>query len=123
MIEISLGSENDKTYVNYRLEPVGRDWILLITGGDSHIGSVAVTEKESKNPDEIWQKTLTIHKEGGIVRTAVSKLSKVLSGELLVVGGVHYDDINKSQIFQIVNNCNLLLEKLVEMVQKGKVHC
>lgn len=111
MIEIHTGSTKEKSYVSYRLEKLGRDWLLYITGGVPHIGSVACTERTGEN-GEIRQLTLRHHREDKIVRRAVERLKQILDSEILVVGGIHYDGIEPDQILQIEQNCKKLLERL-----------
>ena len=113
-INISEGSEDAKTFVNYRLEQLGRDWVLYITGGEAHLGSIACSESDSSS--NVWQITLKNHKEDVIVRNATQRLKAVLPGEILVIGGIHYDQINRRQIQQIVENCELILERLVTIL-------
>ncbi|MEE9118466.1 MAG: hypothetical protein V3U02_07720 [Calditrichia bacterium] len=115
MIEVHLGSWEENTFVSYRLEQLGYDWVLLITGGKSHIGSVACSEK-NRASEEVWQITLGQHKEENIVKNAVLKLKDILSGEILVVGGIHYDNLSRKQIQQIEKNCEALLKHLEEII-------
>ena len=116
MIEIHTGNTEDRSYVSYRLEKLGRDWVLYITGGIPHIGSVACTEKTG-DTGEIHQFTLRHHREDIIVRFALERLSGLLDGEILVVGGVHYDGIEPDQIRQIEQNCAELLDRLTEKLR------
>ncbi len=116
MIEIHTGSCEYKSYVSYRLEKHGRDWVLYITGGVPHIGSVACTERIGDTA-EIHQFTLRHHREDKIVRRAVEGLRGLLEGEILVVGGIHYDDIEPDQIRQIEQNCAELLNRLTSKLR------
>jgi len=115
MIEVHSGSLEENTFVNYRLERLGEDWVLFITGGRPHIGSVACSEK-GRAPEELWQITLGQHKEGDIVKNAALRLKDLLAGEILVVGGIHYEDLNSEQIGRIEKNCEILLERLESIV-------
>ena len=117
MIEVHLGSLKEKTFVSYRLGHIGYDWILLITGGKSHIGSVACSEK-NRMTDEVWQITLGAHKEDNIARNAALRLKDILKGEILVIGGIHYDRISRKQIQQIEKNCETLLKRLEAILIK-----
>jgi gallate decarboxylase subunit D len=118
MIEVHLGSLEENTFVSYRLERLGADWVLFITGGEPHIGSVACSEK-GRAPEELWQITLGPHKEEAIVKNAALRLKDILTGEILVVGGIHYDNLNSEQIGRIEKNCEILLERLASIVING----
>ena len=115
MIEVHLGSLEESTFVNYRLERLGADWVLFITGGEPHIGSVACSEK-CRVPEKLWQITLGPHKEGEIVKNAALRLKDIIVGEILVVGGIHYENLNSEQIGLIEKNCEILLERLASIV-------
>lgn len=115
MIEIHSGSLKENTFVNYRLERLGADWVLFITGGEPHIGSVACSEK-CRGSEKLWQITLGPHKEEGIVRNAALRLKNILTGEILVVGGIHYENLNSEQIRRIEKNCEILLERIESIV-------
>jgi gallate decarboxylase subunit D len=114
MIKIHLGSLKEKTFVSYQLGRIGCDWILLISGGKSHIGSVACSQN-NRMTDEVWQITLGAHKENKIVRNATLRLKDILKGEILVIGGIHYDRISRNQIQQIEKHCDTIL-KLIEAI-------
>lgn len=116
-IELRRGIAEQKTEVCYTLRPLGRDWLLLITGGQAHVGSVACSQS---GRDEPWQFTLGTHKEGPIVRNAVAALRGVLEGEVLVVGGIHYDRIAREQIGDIERHCEELLHELVARIRNRR---
>jgi len=113
--EVHLGSWEEKTFTSYRLEQFGYDWVLFITGGQAHIGSVACSEK-NRTPEKVWQITLGQHKEENIVKNAVLRLKAILSGEILVIGGIHYDNLSRKQIQQIEKNCEVNLKRLEEII-------
>lgn len=104
------GKIREKTFVEYQVYRLGRDWVMVISGGESHIGAVVFSDKkESSTPHYHELKT---HKEGLVVEKAFTELSSLFAGELLVVGGIHYDDITKEQIAAILDNNNTIIEKI-----------
>ena len=100
------GDQHNKTFVRFQLFQFGRDMILLIGGGMRHIGSVAASDDGAST---IRQFTIAGHKEDQIVKQAVEILSPLISGEILVIGGIHYDNITPEQIRRIQKNCSELL--------------
>jgi len=110
-ITFSIGDKQSNNFVEYRLMPLGRDWILQITGGDAHIGSLALSEKE-----QIHQITLDKHKESEIVEKAILGLKDLFQGELLVIGGIHYHNIQPSQITEIEDYCEELLDRVKQHI-------
>jgi len=95
----------------------GRDLVILVSGGETHIGSVAVSNKARSG--EIRQLSLLGHREEVIVSQAAEVLKEVVPGEIMVVGGIHYDDINKEQIDEINENCCQLLDQVVDRLSKN----
>lgn len=107
--EFTLGSLEDKCQISYQIFRFGRDWILMIGGGESHFGSLACSDPSLEK--KFHQYTLGIHKEGGIVSAAIKELRPLLKNELIVICGVHYDSISQEQITKIITHNNALLEK------------
>lgn len=122
IIDMSEGNEAEFTGVRLRLYSFGRDFILLIGGGEEHIGSVACTNKLKGY--EFMQHTLLLHKEDVVVKSALLKIEDMVPGELLVLGGIHYDNIGGEVIAEIVKNCDSLIEraaKELKVIFAGRV--
>lgn len=105
------GSSPAKNFVQFDLIRQGRDLVVLIGGGESHIGSLAVSDK--KVNEKPFQYTLKNHREDQIVRRVAERVSAVVKCEVAVIGGIHYDGISGEQIQQIVRNVELLLEQMI----------
>jgi len=114
IIDISEGQKENNNLVRFQLFELGRDFMLWISGGDSHIGALTCSDK-NRNADT-WQHTLIHHKEDVLVTRAMKKLKDGLPGELLVVAGVHYDDIDKEKIKEIVKHATYLLDVMVKEI-------
>jgi len=114
IIEIQQGDSKDKTSVTYSLFKFGRDYMLLIHGGDPHIGSVGCTDK--KTDRQYHQFTLETHREDRIVEKAVKTLNRIIKDEVLVVCGIHYDQISLNEIQTINQNCEELLKQMAEFI-------
>ncbi len=110
VFEYQQGREVDKTAVKYELIRFGRDYILFISGGEAHIGSAAFSDNTEESG--VIQFNRLNHREDLIVEEAVNALKNLVSGELMVVGGIHYNSITRNQIEQINTNCRQLLEKI-----------
>lgn len=107
-----IGSTADKNYVEFDLLRQGRDLVVLIGGGESHIGSLAVSDK--KTGDSLHQYTLLDHREDQIVNRVADRLSKAVLCEVVVIGGIHYDDISRSQIEQINEHVTILIDQMLD---------
>ncbi|MBU2514155.1 hypothetical protein KJ966_22700 [bacterium] len=106
----SKGRIEDKTHVEYLLVCLGQDLTIIISGGASHIGSLSHTKKQGD--ETTYRYTYPTHRDDVIVDKAIRELQQAIEGELLVVGGIHYDDISKEQIEIIVKNSDDLLEEI-----------
>ncbi len=111
-MKYSAGKISAKTYVEFRLIWQGKDLIVKISGGASHIGSLAYTCSKDKKNKTFQQYTHITHREDEIVRLCIEQLIDLVPGELIVVGGIHYDNIVKEQILEINRNCSLIISRI-----------
>lgn len=84
---------------------VGRDLILLITGGDRHIGATS-TAYLSGDHIEVLTSAVPHHKEHTISETIAVRVAEALRRTVTVVMGIHYDDLTKEGILEVVNIVN-----------------
>jgi hypothetical protein len=78
----------------------GRDLVVLITGGDAHVGAAAVAA-----PGEgIHAAVLPPHKEGPLARECAALLAEAAGCTVCAVAGIHQDEITKEEIAAIVAN-------------------
>lgn len=103
------GEIEKKSYVCFRLYKVGRDWLLTVLGGEEHIGAISISDKTDQVEHHIC---LPHHKEGDVINSALRELKDLVSTELLILGGVHYKKINKTEIGQIISNCHSLTMRM-----------
>ncbi len=106
VFECHLGEPENNSYIQYQLGTFGRDWILLIGGGKIHIGAIAYSnlKQQKKNTYQ-----LEGHKEGILVEEALNVLGPMVNNEIVVIAGVHYDQIQPRQIKTIVFHSRILL--------------
>ena len=104
------GKTSQKTFVEFNLYGFGSDLIVVIGGGESHIGSLAYSDKKQGAVNHSY--TLQDHREDTIVKSTIDGLSCLVQGEVMVIGGIHYDQISKEQIKQINNHCQTILNRI-----------
>ncbi len=56
------------------------------------------------------------HKEGPLINEALITLQDIVAEEIVVIGGIHYDDIQPWQIAKILNHGAILLERVREFL-------
>jgi hydrogenase maturation factor len=99
---------------------IGDDLHVVITGGEQpHVGAVAVGSQSSDEPDGIRVALITVsgHKEDVVVEKVARRLSRQLGITVLVAAGMHWDEINKKGIAQVLEHTDHLTEKILHEVR------
>lgn len=102
--------------IEVREVPVGRDMMLLVTGGAVHIGAVSTAYKNSSGRIEVQTTALPGHKEHTISEDLAIKAARVLDRTVTVAAGIHYDHISLEQIKTIVTIVNERMDEYLQRV-------
>lgn len=87
--------------IHYRLERLGGDLLLTVTGGAAHVGCVVLaTHRQSltgSGTDSADSSVLNRsgHKDEFLLRALTERLSAVAGCAVAAVGGVHYDGLDQ----------------------------
>lgn len=87
--------------IHYRLERLGGDLLLTVTGGAAHVGCVVLaTHRQSltgSGADSADSSVLNRsgHKDEFLLRALAERLSAVAGCAVAAVGGVHYDGLDQ----------------------------
>lgn len=98
-----------------QVQELNEGWDILVVGGSkTHVGAVTLaepdgTEQTLERPD---------HKDSHISRPWALALARTWNTPVCVRCGIHYDDVSKTQIEQIVEACQMLLQELC--MEQGK---
>lgn len=84
---------------------VGRDLLLLISGGERHIGATSTAYLNGDNV-EVQTSAVPHHKEDIISESIAVKVSEALRKTVTVVMGIHYDNLSKEGILEVVKIVN-----------------
>ncbi|MBW4080478.1 hypothetical protein [Paenibacillus sp. S150] len=84
---------------------VGRDLLLLITGGVRHIGAASTAYVEEGNV-KVLTSAVPHHKEHTISESVSARAAAALDRTVTVVMGIHYDNLSKEGIAQVVEIVN-----------------
>lgn len=95
--------------------PVGRDTLLIITGGVAHIGAVA-TAYVGPDGIEVQTSRVPAHEEHRIVEKCARKAAAALGRTVTVAAGIHYDDITKEQIMAVVVSVDKVMDEYLQRV-------
>lgn len=90
---------------------------ILIEGGEKgHIGAVAAAEAGRL----IESITFPSHKEEIICEQWARRVSQVYDGPVIVEAGVHYDNITKAQIREVLETLDRELNGLIKQIEINK---
>ncbi|HOP85604.1 MAG TPA: hypothetical protein PLM71_02345 [Syntrophorhabdaceae bacterium] len=99
-----------------------KDVLIVISGGSEHIGAIGVAQPRQsiKDKDKISSTssvyTFLGHKEDIIVKEMSEGLSKALNKKVVVVAGMHWDDLGEKEIEKIINLCERIKERIIEEI-------
>lgn len=97
--------------INYRealsLEEIdiGRDKLLIIKGGEAHIGATSTAYVIQHNPIQVEVETTSVpgHKEYLLTEKTARKCAEQLHQTVTVIMGIHFDDLQPHDIEEIVS--------------------
>jgi hypothetical protein len=78
---------------------IGEDLLILITGGDEHIGGLSLLENNSFS--SIGKKN---HKDTIITKMIAPIIFDAVNKDVIVVWGIHLNDASKEDIEMLTNN-------------------
>jgi len=108
---LSVGS--GRTRVKLELRFQGRDILLLVTGGEAHVGAVAVWDSREKDgPATVTE--LPGHREGPLAVECSEILGRALGRTVAAVVGIHQDNATREEIAAIGANVRQGVVKLAE---------
>jgi hypothetical protein len=103
---------------------IGQDVLVAIYGGEKpHIGAVAMAQPRPslKDPD-VTSATASVftyvgHKEDALAKAAAEILAAALKTHVVVTAGIHWDNLTKEGIQQIIHNSEILIDLILEKVR------
>ena len=103
---------------------IGQDVLVAICGGEKpHIGAVAMAQPRPslKDPD-VTSATASVftyvgHKEDDLAKAAAEILAAALKTHVVVTAGIHWDNLTKEGIQQIIHNSEILIDLILEKVR------
>ena len=91
----------------------GRDLYLVVSGGEAHVGAVAVWD--ARNPDAPpVVNELPGHKEGPLAGACAEIVGRITGRTVAVVAGIHQDHATRGEIETIVANAKQAARQAAE---------
>jgi len=125
-VETYIKTETGSFDIEAGVRRVGDDLLVAIWGGEKpHIGAVSVAQSRPslKNPDAMSATASVIcfpaHKEDELAKAVSEVLSAVLDTRVVVTAGIHWDNISKEGIRQVISNSKILVDLILEEGMKG----
>ncbi|MBA9084014.1 hypothetical protein FHR92_000468 [Fontibacillus solani] len=86
--------------ITVRSLPMGRDLLIMVTGGEAHIGAASTAYYEDQ---ELQVQTSIVpgHKEHTLSVEMARQAAKVLKRTVTLVMGIHYDNLTKEEIMKV----------------------
>ncbi|OAB41136.1 hypothetical protein [Paenibacillus antarcticus] len=98
--------------------PIGRDVMLIVTGGAAHIGAVSTAYVGPSGEFEVQTSEVPGHKEHTISEELALKAARILDRTVTVAMGIHYDDISKEEIIDIIAIVHGKMDDFLRMKSK-----
>ena len=94
---------------------LGKDLQLIISGGQAHIGAVALAVCYDRNRAAVNVSQIAVygHREDALCREVAATLSKGLKTTVAVSAGIHFDGLLEEDIAEIMQISKELTEELL----------
>lgn len=102
---------HDATKLTYKIQKIGQDIDITITGGKAHIGCIAVISNQSYNIIKIEN-----HREDEMIKPIVKELTKEKTPTIVLKAGFHLDDITPQQITEVLQNNKQSIETIKKYI-------
>lgn len=114
----------DPFVIEGHVMPVGKDLLVVLTGGESHIGAIgmAVPRPSTQDPRKTSSTSSVFthvgHKEDIIVKEISEFLSKEMGQKVVVVAGLHWKNISSREIAMVIKLCRTLAKEIIQRTGK-----
>lgn len=105
-----------RVQVRLDLRAQGRDWLLVIAGGQAHVGAVAVAAAPGGEGPAAEVLALPGHKEGPLAQECALLLARAGGRACAVVAGIHQERATPQEIFEILANVRLGAARLAAVI-------
>ncbi len=111
--------------VEGRVLPLGDDLLVVLSGGERHIGAIGMAEPRPSMRDPLRTSSTSSvftyrgHREDVIVKEISEFLSKEMGRRVVVVAGLHWKDLPPEAIAPVIEACRILAKKIVRKAGKA----
>ncbi len=103
---LSLSVGRGRTAVRLTLHRQGRDYVLLVAGGEAHVGAVALDCPRGGARGESWRAlhVAPAHREGPLAAAGAATVAAATGRACVAIAGIHLDGATPAQIATLVRN-------------------
>ena len=122
-MEITVECTRDRFTLAARVIGIGDDLLVVVSGGRAHIGAVALAQPAQSHLylEKVYASTSVLpvmgHQEDVVVQKVAHHLCKAFTTNVVVLAGIHWDDLAPAEIACVLDVVDDLRGKIVEAVQ------
>ncbi len=107
-MEVVKSNGAGRISIELRAVEVGEGLLVVITGGKAHIGAAALG---IGNGSLATSSVITVpgHRDDRVAKDAAERLAKACGRTVVVVAGIHYDDMSRDEIGDALRLCDELV--------------
>ncbi len=109
-----------RTAVRLELVGQGRDLLLLISGGEAHVGAVAVA-RPAGDGGAAGAVVIPPHKEGPLAAECAALLAEAAGCTCAAAAGIHQDDATREEIETICANALAAARQLASALAARRI--
>lgn len=114
MGKYELTEGEGRTKVSLSGYHMGSDLVVIIYNVNAHVGAVAVGEYDHKEERASTSVITRLgHKDDAVARQVAYLISKATKKPVCVIAGIHLDNIIKEEIDKLLENVNVVVNKLI----------
>jgi hypothetical protein len=111
---IVLQAGSGRTSVQLEAQPIGEEWLVVITNTGGHLGAIAVGEYDPlSGRASASVLTMAGHRDDRIAWPQAQTLAKALRRRVAVIAGVHIEHATVEDIQCLVANAEALVSELL----------
>jgi len=104
--------------LEFQIELIGEDLLLIITGSQPHLGGVSLAQPYKKPEHPTTSATTSSlgcysHQDQELTSYCAKTLSKALDRVVVAVGGLHIDFLSKDGLNEVWNCAKKLTQKII----------
>ena len=114
---IEINKKINRIEINLTAFSMGKDLCVILTGGDTpHLGAITASS-QSLDPQTIVFDT---HKENYVTEMLAEILRKDYLGNFVICCGIHLEDIEKTEITDIMDLCRQMIIELCNKLRHNQ---